>query len=43
MFNRGIPLLIIIGVLCIIYAFALMFTGDWENGIGYFFYLESLV
>lgn len=36
MFNRGIPLLIIIGVLCIIYAFALMFTGDWENGIGYF-------
>lgn len=35
MFNRYIFLLIIIGVLFIIYAFALMFTRDWENGIGY--------
>ena len=35
MFNRCISLLIIFAVFFIIYAFALMFTGDLENGIGY--------
>lgn len=37
MFNRYIPLFIIVGVLLMVYSFVLMFTGDWENGIGYFF------
>lgn len=37
MFNRFVPLFIVIGIFLIIYAFALMFIGDWENGIGYFF------
>lgn len=36
MFNRFVPLFIVIGIFLIIYAFALMFIGDWENGIGYF-------
>ena len=37
MINRFAPLFIVTGILIIIYAIVLMFMGDWENGIGYFF------